>query len=87
MYTSHPSQLRSRSKWSCCRSVLRLRGLLFRGGEESGSPGASGVANGLQKWNAPAIPLFAGVNAIVIQATDLAGNTCWRSLIVTRTGS
>jgi len=47
--------------------------------------GSSGVAFGLQNWTTGPIPLLVGVNAILVQATDMAGNTCWRSVMVNRT--
>lgn len=49
----------------------------------SGS-GASGAANGTTSWATPPIPLYVGVNTIVIRAFDAAGNIGWRSLQVTR---
>lgn len=44
----------------------------------------SGKAVGLTNWNTGQIPLMIGTNTIVIYATDLAGHSSWRSLIVTR---
>jgi hypothetical protein len=44
----------------------------------------SGTATGLAHWNTGMIPLMVGTNTIVIRATDVAGNTAWRSLMVTR---
>jgi hypothetical protein len=50
----------------------------------SSSTGASGAANGTTKWSTPAIQLYIGTTTIVIRASDAAGNTSWRSLVVTR---
>ncbi|MGA2186060.1 MAG: matrixin family metalloprotease [Bryobacteraceae bacterium] len=44
----------------------------------------SGTATGLANWNTGKIPLMIGTNTIVIRATDVAGATAWRSLMVTR---
>jgi len=43
--------------------------------------GASGAASGTSSWSAT-IPLITGSNAITILATDAAGKTAWRSLVV-----
>jgi hypothetical protein len=43
--------------------------------------GASGTASGTTSWSAT-IPLITGSNAITILATDAAGRTAWRSLVV-----
>lgn len=48
------------------------------------STGASGTASGTTNWSTPPIPLYIGTTTIVIQASDAAGNTSWRSLVVTR---
>lgn len=45
--------------------------------------GGSGAALGTTNWSA-SIPLLTGSNAITIQASDAAGNTAWRSVIVSR---
>ena len=50
----------------------------------SSSTGGSGTAAGTTNWATPAIPLYLGTTTIVIRATDAAGNTSWRSLVVTR---
>ena len=48
------------------------------------STGASGSAIGTANWSTPAIPLYIGSTTIIIRASDAAGNTSWRSLIVAR---
>jgi len=48
------------------------------------STGGSGTASGTTKWSTPPITLYVGTTTIVIQASDAAGNTSWRSLVVTR---
>ncbi len=48
------------------------------------SSGWSGRATGTTSWSTPAIPLFVGANTIVIHAYDAAGNSSWRSLVVSR---
>ena len=48
------------------------------------STGASGVAAGTNNWTTPPLSLYVGTTTIVIQASDAAGNTSWRSLVVTR---
>jgi Matrixin len=45
--------------------------------------GGSGTASGTAKWTAT-IPLLVGSNTVVIRASDAAGNTAWRSVVVTR---
>jgi hypothetical protein len=45
--------------------------------------GFSGVASGGARWTAQ-IPLLAGYNTVTIRAFDAAGNSAWRSLVVTR---
>jgi hypothetical protein len=47
------------------------------------STGKSGTAAGTTNWTAD-VPLYVGTNSIVVRASDLAGNTSWRSLTVTR---
>ncbi len=48
------------------------------------STGKSGIAAGLPLFKTPAIPLSYGTNQIVIRAFDAAGNSAWRSIMVTR---
>lgn len=48
------------------------------------SGGASGVAQGTAYWTTGEIPLNEGTNTIVVRARDAAGNTGWRSVVVTR---
>jgi matrixin len=48
------------------------------------STGASGTASGTTTWSTPPITLYVGTTTIVIQASDAAGNTSWRSVVVTR---
>ncbi len=50
----------------------------------STSTGQSGTANGTANWSAPAIPLLVGSNVVTIRAYDAAGNSGWRSVVVTR---
>jgi hypothetical protein len=50
----------------------------------SDSIGASGTAQGTSYWSTGAIPLREGTNTITIRARDGAGNTAWRSIVVTR---
>lgn len=47
------------------------------------STGKSGTATGTTNWTAD-VPLYIGTNSIVVRARDLAGNTGWRSVTVTR---
>ena len=47
------------------------------------STGKSGTAAGTTNWTAD-VPLYIGNNSIVVRARDLAGNTAWRSVTVTR---
>ena len=49
----------------------------------SGS-GGGGAVNGTASWATPAIPIYVGVNTIVIRAFDAAGNVGWRSIQITR---
>ena len=44
----------------------------------------SGIAVGTSHWSTSAIPLYVGMNNIVIRAYDAAGNSSWRSVSVTR---
>lgn len=48
------------------------------------STGASGTATGTDNWTTPPIALYVGTTTITIRASDAAGNTSWRSLMVTR---
>jgi hypothetical protein len=48
------------------------------------SNGGSGIASGTNNWTTPAIPLYVGATTITIRAINKAGNTCWRSMTVTR---
>jgi hypothetical protein len=48
------------------------------------SNGGSGTASGTNNWTTPAIPLYVGATTITIHAINKAGNTCWRSMTVTR---
>jgi hypothetical protein len=50
----------------------------------SSSNGSSGVASGTNNWSTPQIPLLAGSNIVTIRAYDAAGNSSWRSLVVSR---
>ena len=50
----------------------------------STAAGASGAAVGTTKWETGPISLLAGVNTIVVQAANSAGNTSWRTVVVTR---
>lgn len=45
--------------------------------------GASGMASGTTTWSA-AVPLLVGNNTVTIRAGDAAGNTSWRSVVITR---
>jgi hypothetical protein len=49
----------------------------------STNTGAAGTANGTTNWSA-AIPLLKGSNVVTIRAYDAAGNSGWRSAVVTR---
>ncbi|MBL8223232.1 MAG: hypothetical protein JNL62_28615, partial [Bryobacterales bacterium] len=44
--------------------------------------GGSGTARGTTAWVAENIELYKGNNTIVIRAWDLAGNSSWRSIVV-----
>ncbi len=45
--------------------------------------GQTGLATGTSAWSAT-VPLLTGINNVIIRATDLAGNSSWRSVSVTR---
>jgi hypothetical protein len=45
--------------------------------------GRTGVAQGTARWTAD-VPVITGINTIVVRAFDAAGNTSWRSVVVTR---
>lgn len=45
--------------------------------------GQAGVASGTTAWSA-AIPLIVGNNSVTVRAADAAGNTGWRSVVITR---
>ena len=47
------------------------------------STGGSGTASGTTRWTASA-PLYVGTTTLVIRAFDTAGNSSWRSIVVTR---
>jgi len=49
----------------------------------STNTGSSGTANGTTSWSAT-IPLLTGSNVVTIRAYDAAGNSGWRSVVVTR---
>jgi len=70
-------------------STITLRGLASDnvGVSEvswSSSTGASGLAQGTTQWTAGPIPLYQGTNTIVVKARDAAGNSSWRSVVITR---
>jgi len=48
------------------------------------STGSSGTAAGTTNWSTSAIPLYQGTTTIVVTASDAAGNSSWRSVVVTR---
>jgi outer membrane biosynthesis protein TonB len=48
------------------------------------SIGNTGPASGTTSWQTAAIPVRVGSNTITIRAFDAAGNSGWRSLVVTR---
>lgn len=48
------------------------------------SNGHSGVAQGTTQWSAGPVPLYVGSTTITVRARDAAGNTAWRSVVVTR---
>lgn len=49
----------------------------------STSGGKSGLAAGTTSWTAE-VPLAVGANTVILRAYDVAGNSSWRSLSVTR---
>jgi hypothetical protein len=49
----------------------------------STNTGSSGMASGTIQWSA-SIPLLEGFNSVTIRATDAAGNTASRSVVVRR---
>ncbi|HLW77932.1 MAG TPA: matrixin family metalloprotease [Bryobacteraceae bacterium] len=49
----------------------------------STNTGGSGTASGTTRWSAT-IPLLIGSNTVTIRASDAAGNTSWRSVVVSR---
>jgi Matrixin len=49
----------------------------------STNTGSSGTASGTTNWSA-SIPLLTGSNVVTIRAYDAAGNSGWRSVVVTR---
>jgi hypothetical protein len=49
----------------------------------STNTGSSGKASGTTSW-AASIPLLVGSNTVTIRAYDAAGNSSWRSVVVTR---
>jgi matrixin/glucodextranase-like protein len=73
--------------------ITTLASLTFRGSASDASgiasvtwstnTGGAGMATGTTAWSA-AIPLLVGSNQVIIRATDTAGNTSWRSVLVTR---
>jgi hypothetical protein len=50
----------------------------------STAAGGSGTAVGTNRWQTAAIPLLSGLNTIVMRAADAAGNSSWRTVLVTR---
>lgn len=53
----------------------------------SSSTGASGTATGTTNWTTAPITLLVGTNMITIHAYDAAGNSAWRAVMVTRSGT
>ncbi|MFN7921219.1 MAG: matrixin family metalloprotease [Bryobacteraceae bacterium] len=47
------------------------------------STGGSGTATGAQEWSAE-VALVQGINTVTVRAFDAAGNSSWRSVVVTR---
>lgn len=45
--------------------------------------GASGTASGTTSWSA-SIPLLKGANTVTVRAFDAAGNSSWRTAVITR---
>jgi hypothetical protein len=50
----------------------------------SSNTAGGGTAVGTKQWVADSIPLLKGTNYIIVRAFDAAGNTAWRSIVVTR---
>jgi hypothetical protein len=48
------------------------------------SLGNTGTGTGTTSWQTAAIPMRLGTNTITIRAYDAAGNSGWRSVMVTR---
>ncbi|MDX2150394.1 MAG: matrixin family metalloprotease [Bryobacteraceae bacterium] len=48
------------------------------------SPGARGVARGTTNWGPVTVPLYLGLNRIIVRAKDAAGNSAWRAISVIR---
>lgn len=48
------------------------------------SLGNTGNATGTASWQTAALPMRVGSNTITIRAYDAAGNSCWRSVTVTK---
>jgi hypothetical protein len=48
------------------------------------SLGNTGLASGTSRWQTAGVPLRVGSNTITIRAYDAAGNSAWRSVMVTR---
>lgn len=49
----------------------------------STNTGTSGTASGTNRWSAT-VPVLTGSNIVTIKASDAAGNTAWRTVVVTR---
>jgi hypothetical protein len=45
--------------------------------------GSAGIASGTTAWSA-AIPLLIGNNSVTLRAYDAAGNSGWRSVVISR---
>jgi hypothetical protein len=52
--------------------------------EWASSAGGSGPCFGTASWACQDIPLLVGANVLTVRAKDTAGNTAWRSAVVTR---
>jgi outer membrane biosynthesis protein TonB len=50
----------------------------------SDSAGASGTAQGTTNWATGEVPLREGTNTITVRARDAAGNSGWRTVVITR---
>jgi len=50
----------------------------------STNAGREGTADGVHNWHTEPIPLLVGFNLITVRAFDAAGNSAWRSVMVTR---